>query len=188
MRWKAYMSQINPQSTYMKYLNDKRSFGNSRYSDSRLDRPTACYQTSWQLSTVEILQHWSCWTYLLRSSRSTTTFCCRGYRQALALTVLPSSGSSRTWPAVPTMSVVVRPDRPLFSWYVVLGQFWSSCIQLTWFHSSSSTACRRTSTLMTLRFMVQWSIWCRRPAAEDYWMSDSCCRLDVGQSAPTEFR
>jgi len=34
----------------------------------------------------------------------------------------------------------------------------------------------------------KWSIWCRCPAAEDYWMSDSCCRLDVGQSAPTEFR
>ena len=37
-----------------------------------------CYQTSWQLSTVEILQHWSCWTYLLRSTRSTTTFCIGG--------------------------------------------------------------------------------------------------------------
>ena len=34
----------------------------------------------------------------------------------------------------------------------------------------------------------KWSIWCRRPAAEGYWISDSCCRLDVGQSAPTEFR
>ena len=40
------------------------------------------------------------WTYLLRSTRSTTTFCCRGYRQASALAMLPSSGSSRTWPAV----------------------------------------------------------------------------------------
>ena len=61
-------------------------------------RPSYCafYQTSWQQSTMEILQHWSCWTYLLRSTRSTTTFCCRGYRQASALAVLPSSGSSRT--------------------------------------------------------------------------------------------
>ena len=33
---------------------------------------------------------------LLRSTRSTITFCCRGYRQASALAALPLSGSSRT--------------------------------------------------------------------------------------------
>ena len=47
-----------------------------------------------------------------------------------------------------------------------LGQFCSSCIQLTWSHSSSSTACRRISTLMTLRFMVQ----------VVHLMSVPCCR------------
>jgi len=46
-----------------------------------------CYKTIRQLSTVKILQLWSCWTYLLRSTRLTTTFCCRGYRQASALAV-----------------------------------------------------------------------------------------------------
>ena len=82
------------------------------------------------------------------------------------------SDSSHTWPAAPSMSVVVWPDRPLFSWYVVfhraqcLGQFCSSCTQLTWFHSSSSTAYRRTCTLMTLRFMVQ----------VVHLMSAPCCR------------
>ena len=39
-------------------------------------------------------------------------------------------------------------------------------LQLTWFHSSSSTACRRTSTLMTLRLMVH----------VVYLMSAPCCR------------
>ena len=56
----------------------------------------AFYQTSWQLLTVEILQHRSCWTYLLRSTRLTTTFCCRGYRQASALAMLPSTGSANS--------------------------------------------------------------------------------------------
>jgi len=130
--------------------------------------------------------------YLLRSTRHSAAEIADKLRHSRCCPQV--HGSSRTWPAVPSMSHVVRPDRPLFSWYVVfhgaqcLGQFCSSCIQLTWFHSSSSTACRRTSTLMTFRFMVQWSICCGCPAAEDYRMSDSCCRLDVGQSAPIEFR
>ena len=78
----------------------------------------AFYQTSWQLLTVEILQHRSCWTYLLRSTRLTTTFCCRGYRQASALAMLPSTGSAnsiwRTLPVVVAWSFFASCGRPTF--------------------------------------------------------------------------
>ena len=61
-----------------------------------------------------------------------------------------------------------------------LGQSCSSCIQLTWSHSSSSTACRRTSTLTTLRFMVQ----------VVHLMSAPCCKRlpDVWQLLQIGFR
>jgi len=67
----------------------------------------ALYQTSWQLSTVEILQHWSYWTYLLRLARLTTIFCCK---------VTDKLRHSRCCPQV----VLVVPGQPYSvcpSWY-----------------------------------------------------------------------
>ena len=92
------------------------------------------------------------------------------------------------------MSVVVRPDRPLFSSYAVFHRAQClSCTQLTCFHSFSCTACRRTCTLTTLRSMVQVvhliSVPCRRrlprclTAAAD-WMSANRLQL---YSDKTEF-
>ena len=189
MRSKAYMSQINPQSTYMKYLNDKRSFGNSRYSDSRLDRPTA-----------RVIRHpGSCRPWRFCSTGRVGPICCARHGRPRH-SAAEATDKLWHWRYCPQVVPVV-PDQPYPlcpSWYGPIdhcsADMW--CWANFGHHVYSWPGFTHLAALHVAALLrwwhsdlwCKWSIWFRRPAAEDYRMSDSCCRLDVGQSAPTEFR